>query len=225
MWYRPVAKAPIQSLACERPYASGVALKRPKKNNKKSPLTNGRRLYFAGPPHEGSSSSEAQVSLSCTRTPFIRQGCYSFFSSALSGKGVPGLRLRFREGGAAGPPRPSLGFVTVTPPLFRAKSSVTPALLPGTHQACFEMDSSLVFTSLPGALKRAVPGFAGPRGRPGTRLPSLTDLRASRPPLGNPQPGFKCLSDRLPPCLALGPGSRVRPLGITKRSLKLCSLF
>ena len=31
LWYRPVATAPIQTLAWEHPYAEGVALKRKKK--------------------------------------------------------------------------------------------------------------------------------------------------------------------------------------------------
>ena len=35
LWCRPVATAPIQPLAWEPPYAVGVALKRPKKKNKR----------------------------------------------------------------------------------------------------------------------------------------------------------------------------------------------
>ena len=34
LWYRPAATAPIQPLAWELPYVTGVAQKRPKKNKK-----------------------------------------------------------------------------------------------------------------------------------------------------------------------------------------------
>ena len=41
LWHRPAAAVPIQPLACELPYAEGVALKRQKKKNKPKQI-----LYF-----------------------------------------------------------------------------------------------------------------------------------------------------------------------------------
>ena len=40
LWHRPVAIAPIQPLAWEPPYATGVVLKRPKKKKKKKKKAN-----------------------------------------------------------------------------------------------------------------------------------------------------------------------------------------
>ena len=42
LWGRPAAAAPIQPLACELPYAAGVALKK-KKKNKNLDLTQKRK--------------------------------------------------------------------------------------------------------------------------------------------------------------------------------------